>query len=417
MFTRWAYAGVLAVVCAACSANVQPEDGGSSAGGNGAGGGGAGGGPPPEPRMLEVAIGQVEDTRRLLVNDRAGALKESRPLQGSPFQVEVVDGDLVSVLDGSSLQSYRVTPELTRLGPYAEAEGCPDVEPMTVTVVFPVVDNAVEYTAISDGNAQVNRFEAGSSVMDVRACDGSFDIVAYAKDDSRIIRHELLRDLPFAPGGQMTLELVLASDDRQTQSVLVHGEGLEVLFGHVEWSRHPNLFFGYEPLLMEVAGPRYVFEASPIFVGEGFGQINTGFYSRFAREEEWCDAQSLARTRDAADTFSYSPGRLAAPRPAGTKSWRFANDGERGDIVSHIWVLGSGATWQVHEDPQRAPVEAVFPELPSDVSWDEGEPSFLSIAHGDIEERAGYAALLEQPPSYMPPYTRATRSWSKSCSD
>lgn len=394
----------------------DPSTGGETTGGAHAGAGGdGGGGAPSGPRLIEVDFGPTPE-RVLLVNDASGILKQSLPLDGEVVQVEVMDGDLVSVLEeaDTQLRSFRVTPELIRIVDGLGTGGYCETEPMEVRLIFPEVEGAINYEAMTEGYAHAARQGSGEEVLQVQSCTETFDVVAAARDGwGTIVRHELVRGVPFTPGGSLTLPLTMANADRSSFTVtLVDLDGVAQLGGEAMWRRSPSMLprdrMSFE--LEAPAGTR-VIELNPIRPEVGYGSNAVSILSIIAEKgDEWCDRQGLFRLQGN-ESFEYAPTRLASIRQAAGGSWSFGADGARGDVVWQTWSFEDGYDWYVLEDAARPPLAAAFPELPSSTQWPVGAPSLASIGHRDLEERDGYAAVLAQP-ALPDSFTESSRSWS-----
>lgn len=420
---------VLVTVLLGCEPDVRIVDstggggsdssvGGDETGGHALGAGGdGGGGAPPAPRLIEVDYGETPG-RVLLVNDAGGALKQSLPLEREAVQVEVTDGDLVSILDeeDTHLRSFRVTPEVTRIsdGPSPFPALC-EPDPMRVTLVFPAIEGAFRYDAFADGYGHTAKDEAGEAVMQVQSCTDTFDVLAAAHDGwGRIVRYELVRGLPFTAGGSLTVPLTLASAERSSFSVTLVGlDGVTTMGGEVSW-RGDGFIMPQDraTFIVDDVSGTHVHEATPIFPAAGYGH-NLILISSVIGEEgdERCDKQVLIR-RQGNESFEYAPLRLAGIRPSADGSWTFEPDGELGDVVSQLWTFEQDYAWYVVHDASRPPEVPVFPELPAGTRWPAGAPSLINTAHSDAEERDGYAAVLGEPEP-LDASSTLTRSWGE----
>ncbi|NUP05175.1 MAG: hypothetical protein HOW73_03840 [Polyangiaceae bacterium] len=408
----------------------------TSSGGDGGAGGhdvtsSGGGGSEPETRFVEVDL----ETRGLtptnawvvLVNAATGELKQTLTFNDLPAQVEVVDGDLVSFYERReeerSLASYVVGPDVTRIaevGATPELAGCAS-RSMQVRVVFPAIEGATDYFATTDkfGHSYAQS-GPGEHVMEIESCGDTFDFFAYARNGSRIIGHELLRNLPFTPGAAMTIPLSLANDARSETAVSVHDvDGLEYVNVVADWRRMPAMFPYENSTAFFVEDPvgTQVFDLAPIEPSPGYGEVAIRIESGVTAEDGYCDVQRYLRTGPVLEQLQHTPRRLAGVRATANDSWVVATDGELGDAVARAWRFGVGAdetSWVLWDDAKHLPSPASFPELPADIAWPSAATSELSsVTHYDRLDRVGYAAVLADPTSQIGPFNVDRRVWRR----
>lgn len=410
--------------CLGCGADVRETDetggggegvvtGGSGSEGGGAPAGGAPeggapeGGAPALPRMIDVdVLGPSDTVLQAFVNDVTGALKQTLSGADLPVQVEVVDGDLVSFLRETSagllLQSYRITPDVFRV---REQVGVPyvscDREPMQVTVTFPPMQNASDYWAMTDNYDAASSMKPGQKVISVESCDDTFDLIAYARDSSAILGYELLRDLPFTPGGTMAIPLTLSSTTRRNVSIQVGDlDGAESFWGYADWRRQPSMLPHESVNNVHVEQPTgtLLFAPDPIAPAPGYGHPIVMASTRWPSNDGICEERQIVRVGDTEDLLTFSPKLLASVTAIGSHDWTFG-PGARGDIVWQTRKFGASDThtWLIHEDGNASPAPVVVPELPSEIGWPDVIPTVAVVGHDDYDERDGYAALVADP--------------------
>lgn len=432
MLRSWGVA-LVSLALGACGPTVTELDNGSGTGvaqgGEGGavdGGGGPGGAPnpPSEPRDIEIAVdaagdGDFEDPYIVIVNDAYGVLKATFDEAELPVLAEVMDGDTVGFLEVAHqrLASFRVTPSVDRV---AVSRGIPEgnfdcnVDPMTVTVTFPELANAVVYRLDTDGGAGTLAHEPAERTVHVSSCDGDFDVLAYAEDESRIIGYELIRGIEFVPGGSVSLPLTLSSVERRqlrfqigpldgAESLSVSTswkKGLAIQRGDVEgvWIDHPSGIFDYA--------------ANHIDPGPGYGEPWASLIVHFPEQDGLCERSGYLHRGWTDSVIQFDPKRLAAVRQDTDYGLTLTSEGARGDLLSQSWWYGEWH-WISLEDPGWTPTATTRPELPEGISWPEGVGEFSGSGHLDWLECDSYAQRVRAPSEPPEPYEG--RSWQTDC--
>lgn len=407
-----AWGAVLVMV--GCGANVvDPGDdgaGGAGAGtiGVGAGSEGAGdeggGGGSVGPRSIEVAMEYPSEEELqqtwVLVNDVSGALKRQIPGPELPVQVEVQDGDLITFAAPTAgqtlLESFRVTPGVTRVDHSTVGPGsvvC-DVEPMEVTVTIPAVDGAFDYQVHSSALSATSSFEPGSQTFGVRSCAETFDLLAFARVGGTIARYELVRDIPFEPGGATTIDLTLPSTSRTSFTIAMDSlDGVESVQGEADWQKPPAMFPHESGNALHVESPvgTLHYDVSTMDPGPGYGLPRTHIVASYAPDDGWCD-DWLALVFGAADA-QFSVGELASVRELSDGTLALGA-GAKGDYLWRSYSAGD-YVWLTHEDPESAPWPFAMIELPPEVAWTDQPLELYSLGNADLG-MGGYAATIGQ---------------------
>ncbi len=415
---RWLVALALAVT--ACSSVVIPADdddgprGGAHGGGPSAGGSGAmsvggrpvegGGGSVPVPREIEIATvvpGWLQASELLVsVSSVDGALRQTFRGSELPQQVEVVDGDLVSYLfrsgDTSSEQgtpeqieyvdSYRVRPSVTRIESLARPwEGhvfCDQAEPMELTVNVPALAGATSvFAQAGTGHFASLSNLPGSMVISVDPCvgQGPFHVLVLARSGADALSYELIEDVPFTPGGTLTVDAQVSQTATTTLTVEVVGaEGAASAGGHASWLGDD--VFGHEGPWASMLTPSIPGLELPSFVPDGPFVYSVdiispphGFPSLFAqgswgRDGGICTWSDFHRRGESAESFTFDALALAAPIPIADGIWDLEVGGERGTEwrVTHRKLDGN-VSWSVVDDPTLPVLPIAFPLIPEEL--------------------------------------------------
>ena len=202
----------------------------SSSNAGAAGGGGA----EPVPRVITVdyrGYGDPPlDDGRVIVSDADGTVREVLLPSELPADVLVTDGQLVSFfrwLDGLEIplriESFRVSPSVTKIvGGYPPFVLC-DVEPMLVTMDFAEVPGAYDYIFVpSVLNKYAIANEPGAQTLEVATCDETFDLLAYVRG-GETPGYELFQALPFVSGGALALSTTTSWNERGPLEITIEG--------------------------------------------------------------------------------------------------------------------------------------------------------------------------------------------------
>jgi hypothetical protein len=388
--------------------------GGGDAAGTGAGSGTSTGGAAPTSHVIEVGLDVLGggDPAGVVaaINARSGELVASYLGTELPVNVEVEDGSLVSYFtwsaDAKYWQSYRVTPEVTRVVARIGSEldpGLCNVAPMHLLVDLPPVTGAVDYWVFTDDYGIGTASQPGTITMDVVDCDGTVELLATARNGNAIVAYELV-SLPFEAGATVEVPLTLPQTERRAVEVQISGlEGATTAYFSADWRKPPGItpHESVNALTVDaptgtVSWPTAFIEPAPDYGEPAFwlganypaGDACASYAGRF--HHGWQSPVALGL------------GRLAEVRAAGTMSWELTGPGELGDWIRQTWAWGTAGNpdlaWSTFEDPARPPEELVLPELPALLPDDfvptTVGPWLYAFEHQDFTAAQGYAASI-----------------------
>ena len=414
---------------------------------------GGAGGSAPLPRSLPIAYVSSAtpdpDTLMVVINSADGSLVESFLGSELPTEATVIDGDTVTYLYLSSssntdgqfqrIDAYRVTPELERLeigAPlYFEPSGGLDClyETMHVTVHVPAVPDGL--------NARVWFANARASCGDVVPSPGTIEydlpscslpgatmpvLVTVSGPDGGYVAFEMIEDVPFEVGATVELTPTFTSAPRTTLAFEVDdvgdaesADGWAAWYGWFDFYAEPLyfLFTPNEPAMaasFEVDGP-FTYSASPMDLPHGYV---VGFTRlQFPPDEAACRrGAGVGRMGESAGAVRFAATELAEPIEDGA-TWRLGS-GATGDWLERQSFNGT-TFWVSHEDPTRAPLPIVFPDLPETLplgfTLPEGEFTLRSHVHHEDDAVPSYAAAFASHRSELAPSTRRSRSRTLVC--
>ena len=376
-----------------------------------------GGGADTSPRIITLehrGNGHAPiDDGRVLLSDEDGTLRESFLPSELPVEVEVNDGQLVSFFRRElslRVDSFRVTPSVTTtiVGGVTPIVSCGDVEPMTVTVDFAEVATATEYRVVAPVvTLQPVAPQPGLLTFEVRTCDVSFVLVAYARASGTILGYELFDALPFVPGGHLDLSTSANSIDRGPLDITIEGlEGALSLTGTAFW-HHPPLpppADSAPQLLQMNPPPDVLWSPAPILPGgPGYGYTVLSVSAVFSNPNGGCSNRFGhgvgAFAPGVSQTISFDQ-KLARVEAVGDSGWTFAEAGDLGDTVGVFMHLGGDEEpfWYLAEDPTFPATAPSFPELPSDLAAElippTTTPTLEALTHYDRGGVSGYGELV-----------------------
>lgn len=376
-------------------------------------------GPGGGPSTIEIAL-QAEDAHgqavddfdasfvTVYLHDAQGALKETFSGTMLPLMVEVEVGDLVSyrwdVNDNHALASYRVTPDVYRIAQrlywyLAEPEGC-NVPSMFVTVTYPEQNGAVLGLSLSDTWYPVANETPGEMTFAVNACDGEFDLFAYAMEGDSVVRYELVGGVPFTAGGAMTIPLSIASTIEPVLSVEAAPLDDAVDFNaYASWhgaAGHVSVGQAVLPPQPPPA-PSVLFSPPLPAPASGYGRTRATIVVGYAADDAGvCGRTLFSRQGGADELLLFNPKRLARPREGNGGTWEIAEAGDIGDVISVTRNYGAYEQWgwSVLEDAETLASGGAFIALPQGIDWTSGLPSAVTVGHRDDRELDGYAAVI-----------------------
>ena len=241
--------------------------------------------------------------------------------------------------------------------------------------------------------------------FDAVDCDGTLDILAYARGGSTIVAYELI-EIPFQAGATVDVPVSLSETSRRTVDLHIVGlEGATHASLQADWRALPSMLPHESGNYLDLEPPQnsVLWSTSFIDPGPGYGQpVFLG--SADFPAKGGCESRAGFAYAGWETPVEHSLGRLAPARAAGARSWALAPGGELGDAIWQSWTFDkvsdgfADSLWLTLEDPARPPQELFLPELPAvlpaGVIRPTTAPTLYSIGHEDFPGVSGYADLV-----------------------
>ncbi len=383
---------------------------------------GGDGGAPPGPFAIELALlggaspsaepGAADVT--VVVSSPDGSLKQSFSGDELPVQVEVQADDVVGYawndFSQNILHTYRITPEVFRIEEVVGGEQQPcDALPMEITVTVPSVATANDYRIAVDGDLAFYTATPGTHTFDVVACDGVFDLFAYARGPGfggGAVGYEIHQGLTFTPGGSMTIPLDLTNLEYRV--LAVEAGPLDGAVGVGSWGFWRYGLDSIPMAAMDAITPI----GSPLIefpiISPGIGTPRALVSADYPAGTGWCHNSTFSRLGETDAVLAFDPRRLANAFATVDGGWELVESGELGDFVriSRDWD-DAAWVWIHYEDPSGVPSPSVLPDLPAHLGWPTSAPDLYSVGHEDIVEADGFAAAIAGGLSAL----EETRTW------